>query len=78
MTHRTASVASMKDRAKRFSKIVRRVENATNEMHDNITMFFPILNGKVLDMDMAGAISRNARIDHVDGRLVVAKQNGRA
>ena len=69
----------MKDRAKRFSKIVRRVENATNELHDNITMFLPILNGKVLDMmDMAGAISRNARIDHVDGRLVVAKQNGRA
>ena len=68
----------MKDRAKRFSKIVRRVENATNEVHDKIAMFLPILDGKVLDMNMAGPIGRNARIDHVDGRLVVAKQNGRA
>ena len=41
-------------------------------MHCDMTVIFPILDGKVLDVNMTGTFSGNTRIDHFDGRLIVA------
>ncbi len=78
MTHQAASVTGVEDGTKRFGKVVRGVQDTRDEMHDNVTEFLPVLDGKVLDVDVARTFGRDTRIDHVDGRLVVTEQNRRA
>ena len=43
---------------------------------ENFEVAFPFLDGKVLDGNVAGAISGDRGIDHVDGRHVVFVDGG--
>jgi len=43
---------------------------------DNVTCILPILNGKVLDVDMVRTAHRNAGINHLDSWLIVFLHNG--
>jgi len=40
-------------------------------LHDNVTSVFPILDGEVLDVDVASAVRRYSGINHLDCGLVV-------
>ena len=40
-------------------------------MHDNVAGVLPVLNGKVLDVNVARALGGDLRVNHVDGRFVV-------
>ena len=44
---------------------------------NNVTRILPILDGKVLDGNVTSTISRLTGIDHFDGRIIVAVQDGR-
>ena len=45
--------------------------------HDYILGFGPVLNGKILNINMARAFSGDTVVDHVDGRHVVFIEWGR-
>ena len=40
-------------------------------MHNNIAIFFPSLNGKVLNVDMTGAFCGDLGVDHFEGQYIV-------
>ncbi len=40
-------------------------------VHDNVLCVLPILDGKVLDINVARALGRDLRVDHVDSRHIV-------
>ena len=61
----------MEDPAERFGEVIRWVENSSNMVHDNILGVLPVLNGKVLDVNVTGALGRDLRVDHVDSRHIV-------
>ena len=42
-----------------------------DEPHDKVASFLPVLDGKMLDVDVTGAFGGHTGIDHVDGRHVV-------
>ena len=44
-------------------------------MEHNGASIFPVLNGEMLDINVARTFGRNASVDHVDSRLVVAEHD---
>ena len=40
-------------------------------LQDNILLIGPVLDGKVLDINMARSFSRDVIVDHIDSRHVV-------
>ena len=61
----------MKDPTKRFGEIIGWIDDAGNVTKNDVTGVLPVLDGKVLDHNVTAAFSRDAGIDHVDGRLVI-------
>ena len=71
MAHGAASVSLMEDPTEWLGEVIRWVDDARDEVHDNVAGIFPVLNGKVLDVNVAGALGGDLRVNHVDGRFVV-------
>ena len=71
MAHDPAGMAFMEDPTKGFGEIIGWVEYSRDKTHDNVASFFPILDGKVLDINVTGALSGDTGVDHIDGRLIV-------
>lgn len=71
VAHDAASVTGMKHPAKRFRKVIGHVDNTGDKVHDYISCIFPVLDGKVLNVNMARALGGNLGINHINGRLVV-------
>lgn len=61
-----------------LSEVIRWIDDPRDELHDHITRVVPVLDDKMLDIDVAGVLGWNVSIDHVDSRLVVATQGGRS
>ena len=55
MSHKATTVSGVEDPTKRFSKIVSCIDDSRDVDQNDVAMGFPILNGKVLNEDMAGA-----------------------
>ena len=72
MSHNTPGMPRVEDPAKRLSEVVRRVNDTRNTSKDNIGCFAPVLDGKVLNVDMVGPFCGYAMIDHVNRRNIVA------
>ena len=53
MSHETMSMSFVENPTKRFSKIITGVDNARDVSHDEVTFILPILNGKMLNVDMS-------------------------
>jgi hypothetical protein len=51
--------------------MVRGIIDAGDVKKNNITGFLPILNSKVLDVNMAGARGRTVHINHFDGSNII-------
>ncbi len=67
----------MKDPAEAFGKGIAGIDNPFDFSQDNLTRFLPILNRKVLDVNVARSFGRTVGIDHFDGGGVVFVQVGR-
>ena len=78
MPHGAAGMALMEDPAQGLGEIIRWVDDPRDEFHEDVASIFPVLNGKVLDIDVARALGRDASVDHVDGQLVVTVKGGRS
>ena len=75
MPHDTTGVTIVQDPSKRFGQVIRWVENPGDELEHNGASIFPVLYGEVLDINVARTFGRNASVDHVDSRLVVAEHD---
>ena len=59
MSHKTTTVTGMEYPAQRFRKVVAEIQDARDVNEFDTTPLFPILDSKVLDIDMSSTISRN-------------------
>jgi hypothetical protein len=64
----------MRDPADGLSESITGVDGAVDEAHFNIAGFFPILNGKVLNSDMAGIL--NGKVLNSDMAGTVGSMTG--
>ena len=71
VSHDSPSVTGVENPSKRLGKVIRWADNARDMMHDKVLLFLPFLNGKVLDINMTGAFSRNTIVNHIDSRDVI-------
>ena len=76
--YEAASVPRVEDPANTFSKGIARVDGPFDVLKEDMASTSPILDGKVLDVDVTGAFCRASSIDHFDGRFVVFVKNGRS
>ena len=61
----------MQNPTKGLGEVVRGVDYPWDVLHDDVAGILPILDGKVLDVNMTGAFRWDAGVDHIDGRFVV-------
>ena len=71
MAHSTTSMASKKGPAKGFGSMVSDIDDARDMMHNDETATLPLLNGKMLNVDVSGVRSGFAFIDHGNGGDIV-------
>ena len=64
-------MAGVKDPAKGLGQVIQGIDDARDVLRDNVASILPILNGKMLDINVTGALGRDASVDHVDSRHVV-------
>jgi hypothetical protein len=76
VAHKATAMTGMKNPTKRLTKVIRGVENAWDVGSQNISVVFPILYRKPLDINMARSFCGLARIDHFNGRLIVNVEHG--
>lgn len=58
-----------------FGKPINRIDDSQDVVKENVLLFFPVLDSKELDVNMATSFRGDAVIDDVDSRLVVLVQN---
>ena len=71
MAHGMASMANKKSPTKCLGSVVGNVDDAGDVMHDNDAMMLPLLDGKMLNVDVSGIRSGFAFVDHGNCRDVV-------
>ena len=71
MTHGTTGMASEKGPAKCFGSMVSDIDDARDVTHNDEATTLPLLNGKMLNVDVSGIRSGLAFIDHGNGRDIV-------
>jgi len=71
VAHESAAVSVVESPAKGFCKGVGAVDATGDVGEDALAVGFPFLDGKMLDVDMTGAVGGFARIDHLDRCFVV-------
>jgi hypothetical protein len=76
MAHKASGMARMEDPAKGFSEIVGRIDDTGDMAKFKVTLSTPVLDGKVLYINVTRALSRLHCIDHTDGRDVVFVEEG--
>ena len=76
MAHDAATVSLMEDPAQRFCTVIRGVQNAGNMGHHNLLSVLPILDSKVLDINVARTLGWDLGVNHVDGGLIVHVNGG--
>ena len=71
MTHRTTGMAGVKGPTESLGLLVRRVQDTGKVANDNHTVGTPLLNSKVLNVNVAGARGRLVLVDNVNSSTVV-------
>lgn len=71
MAHHATYMPGMKDPAERFGECIRRVNDAGDVAHNDITRFFPVLDSEELDVNMSSAFGRYAVVNHEDRGHIV-------
>jgi hypothetical protein len=71
MAHQTASMARVKNPSQGFGEAIGRIENPRNGFHSESALLTPVLNGEMLNVNMAITFSGLASVDHFDSRCIV-------
>ena len=71
VSHKSTAMTGMQYPSQRFRKCVWGIQDARDMNELDTTPFFPILDSKVLDIDMSRTFSRNWRVDNVNGRCII-------
>ena len=71
MSHEATSVVRVENATDAFGEGVAGIDGTFDVFEEDVASTFPILDSKVLDVNVAGAFGRTAGVDHVDGRFVV-------
>jgi len=71
VTHDASRMVSMENPKQGLREVIRRIDDSWDVAHDNVASLLPILNGKVLDINVTGTLSKNTSINHLDSRHVV-------
>ena len=66
MSHEVTRMVGVKNPTKCFGEGITRIDDARDMTEDDITIFAPILDGIVTDVNMAGALGRSTSVDHFD------------
>jgi hypothetical protein len=77
VAEKTVKMTGVEYPAEGFSESVRRVDHTGDVGKEDITTVFPDLDGEHLDVNVTAAFSRDAMIDHVDGRCIVLVNGSR-
>jgi hypothetical protein len=72
--HRSRAVAMMKNQSKGFSHGIGGVDGTTDVFKEHVPLSHPIIEGKVLNIDVMASISGAARVGHHYGSRIVLKQ----
>ena len=72
MTHVATTVAVVEGPAASFCQSIGAVDDAGDVEKDQVTIVFPLLDGKVLDVNVASTVGGLARVDHFNRCFVVA------
>ena len=71
MAHSTTSMASKKGPAKGFGSMVSDIDDARDMTHSDETATLPLLNGKMLNVDVSGVRGGLAFVDHSNGGDII-------
>jgi hypothetical protein len=74
VTHNATSVARVKDPSNALCESIAGVDGTLDLAEKKMSSLFPILDGKVLDIYVAGAFGRKVSVHHFDGGLIVFEQ----
>ena len=74
VAHASARMTRMEDPTQCLRQIVTDIEDTRTMAQDDVTFVAPLLDGKVLNLDMSSARSRPRLVDHRNRGLVVDKQ----
>ena len=58
MTHNASRMAGMEDPAQGLGEVIRGVDDTRDVAHDNVASLLPVLNGKVLDINVTRTFGR--------------------
>ena len=75
MSHDATVVSRMEDPSNWLGEGVTGIDDTINEPKFDVAGFFPILDGKVLDVDVARSFSCMAGINNLDGRCIIFIQD---
>ena len=75
--HHAAHMSEMQGGTQRLGEGIGRIDDARDGVENDIAIGFPLLNHKMLYVDVARSWGRAAGIDHKDGRLVVLVEHSR-
>jgi len=78
VTHDAARMARMKHPSKGLGEIIRWIDYTRDVLQNYFANVFPILNGKRVNINVTGTLSRNLSVDHLDNRHVVFQDGSRA
>ena len=76
MSHQTAAVAGVKDPANTFGEGVAGIDDARDVSENDVAGTFPVLNRKIVDINVSRALSGTAGIDHFYGRFSHCPRGG--
>ena len=74
MTHEPTAMTRVQDPSCRFRQGIRRIDDTRNVVHQDLTIIFPVLNGKSLDVDRARALSTATSVGNLDRIQVLEGQ----
>ena len=64
VSHEASSMLGVENPANTFGKGIAGVDGAFDVLEEDMASTFPILDGKILDVDVSGAFGRASSIDH--------------
>jgi hypothetical protein len=71
VSHDAANMAMMEDPTEGFGEGIGRVDDARDMDHDDVAVAFPLLQGEVLNIDMARALGGLAGVGHQNSGLII-------
>ena len=71
MSHAATGMMRTWDPTKRFSKIITGIEDPRMMLHDENFVLVPLLDGKMLDVNVPSTGSRTLLIDHMESSHIV-------